>query len=92
MSSRGVREIDAALNDPANQIGTTAWARSCSNEALEYHLEGADPGSQSYEIAVRELARRDAERSERLQLVWIKRTFWATIILGLAAIVATALA
>ncbi|HKC03470.1 MAG TPA: hypothetical protein VKC17_09225 [Sphingomicrobium sp.] len=45
----------------------------------------------AYETAARELARREAARSERVQLNWIKATFWATIILGIAAIVATLL-
>jgi hypothetical protein len=84
-------ELEAAMDDPANQSGTAAWARASSDEALEFHLEGTEPGSQSYEMAARELARRDAARSEALQLSWIKRTLWATIILGLAAIAATLL-
>lgn len=89
MSRRGMMKLDAAMSDPVNQSGTAAWARASSNEALEFHLEGTEPGSQSYAMAVRELARRDSARSETLQLRWIKRTFWATIILGVAAIAAT---
>jgi hypothetical protein len=89
VSRKGMMELEAALNDPVNQIGSGAWARASSDEALEYHLEGTDPGSLSYEMAARELARRDAARSENLQLRWIKRTFWATIVLGAAAIAAT---
>lgn len=83
--------MEAARNDPANQIGSGAWARAASDEALEYQLDGGFPGNQAYEAAARELARRDAARSERLQLRWIMRTFWATIALGIAAIVATLL-
>lgn len=89
MSRRVMEKMDAARNDPANQIGSGAWARASSDETLEYHLEGNFPGSQSYDAAARELARRDAAKSEGLQLSWIKRTFWATIILGVAAIAAT---
>ena len=92
MSRRGMMELEAAMNDPANQIGTGAWARASSDEGLEFHLEGTDPSDPSYGMAVRELARRDAARSENLQLRWIKRTFWATIILGVAAIAATLIA
>lgn len=89
MSRKGILEMDAARNDPANQVGSSAWAKASSDEALGYHLEWADPGSQSYEMAARELARREAAKSETLQLRWIKKTFWATVILGVAAIVAT---
>lgn len=92
VSRTGMMELEAAMNDPANQIGSSAWARASSDEALEFHLEGTDPGSQSYEMAARELARRDAVRSEYLQLRWIKRTFWATIVLGVTAIAATLIA
>jgi len=81
-------ELEAAMNDPANQSGTAAWARASSNEALEFHIEGTEPSSQSYQMAARELARRDAA----LQLTWIKRTLWVTTILGLAGIAATLLA
>jgi len=89
MSRKGMMELRAVMDDPANQSGTAAWARASSDEALEFHLEDAEPGSQSFEMAARELARRDAARSETLQLRWIKRTFWATIVLGVAAIAAT---
>jgi hypothetical protein len=74
------------------KVFTPAGEGVSSDDALEFHLEGTDPGSQSYEMAARELARREAARSETLQLRWIKRTFWATIILGVAAIVATVIA
>jgi hypothetical protein len=53
-------ELQAAMDDPANQTGTAAWAKASSDDALEFHLEGTDPGSQSYEMAARELARREA--------------------------------
>jgi hypothetical protein len=89
VSRRGMMEMEAALNDPANQIGSDAWARASSDDALAFHLEGTDPSSQSYKMAARELARRDAARSENVQLRWIKRTFWVTIILGVAAIAST---
>jgi hypothetical protein len=92
MSTKGILEIEAALSDPANHIGSGAWARTSSDDALEYHLEGTEPGSQSYKAAARVLARRDAIRSEQLQLRWIKRTFWATIVLGVLAIAATLIA
>ena len=92
MSKKGMMELDAALNDPANQSGTGAWARASSDEALQDQLDWIDPGDRSYEAAARELARRDAARSEHIQLKWIMRTFWATIILGLAAIAATLVA
>jgi hypothetical protein len=84
--------MDAARNDPANEIGTGAWARASSDEDLEFHLEGIDRGEPSYQTAARELARREAARSESLQLRWIKRTFWATIVLGVAAIAVTLIA
>jgi hypothetical protein len=89
LSKGGLRELERARNDPANQLGSGAWARGASDEALQHQLDGAFPGNQAYEAAVRELARREAARSEQLQLRWIMRTFWATIILGVAAIVAT---
>jgi hypothetical protein len=92
MSREGMMELEAAMNDPANQSGSAAWARASSDEALEFHLEGTDPSSPTYQMAVRELARRDAARSEALQLKWIKRTFWVAIILGVAGIAATLIA
>ena len=92
MSRKGMMELRAAMNDPANEIGTTEWARASSDDELEFHLQGSEPGSPSYQMAARELARREATRSETLQLRWIKRTFWATIVLGLAAIAATLIA
>lgn len=84
-----MRELEEAINDPANQIGSGAWARAASDDALQYQLDGGFPGNQAYEAAARELARRESERAEKIQLRWIMRTFWATILLGLAAIVAT---
>ena len=85
-------ELRAAMDDPANEIGTTEWARASSDEGLEFHLEGIDPGQPSYQMASRELARREAARSQALQLKWIKRAFWtsiASLIVGAAAIAAT---
>lgn len=81
--------MEAAMNDPANQTGTAAWAQASSDDALEFHLEGTEPSSPSYQMAVRELARREAAKAEKLQLKWIKRTLWATIILGVGGIAAT---
>ena len=89
MSRRGMMELEAELNNPANQTGSVVWAKALSDDALEFHLEGTIPGSPSYEMAARELARREAARCETVQLRWIKLTFWATIILGLGAIAAT---
>jgi hypothetical protein len=91
MSKRGMRDTEAAINDPANQSGSGAWARASSDDALQFQLDCGSPGDQAYEAAARELARREARRSERVQLKWIKATLWATIILGIAAIVATLL-
>jgi len=89
MSRRGMMEIEAALNDPINQSGTGAWASAQSDEGLQDQLDWLEPGDRAYEAAARELARRNAAQSEQLQLRWIMRTFWATIVLGVAAIAAT---
>ena len=86
-----MRELEAALNDPANQSGSGAWARASPDDALQFQLDCGPPGDLAYDAAARELARREAVRSERLQLRWIKRTLWATIVLGIAAIAATLL-
>lgn len=85
-------ELEAAMNDPANQSGSGAWARASSDEALQDTLDFLEPGDRGYEAAARELARREAARSEALQLKWIKRTFWVAIILGVAGIAATLIA
>lgn len=82
-------ELEAAMNDPANQSGSGAWARASSDEALQDQLDFLEPGDRSYEAAARELARREAARSEALQLKWIKRTLWVATILGVAGIAAT---
>jgi hypothetical protein len=91
VSNRGMKELAAAMDDPTNQTGSGAWARAASDNELEYHIDGGLPGNRAYEAASRELARRAATRAERTQLSWIKRTFWTTIILGIAAIGATLL-
>ena len=82
-------EIDELANGEATQIGSGAWARASSDEDLEVQVESGFPGNKAYEAASRELARREDTRSDRTQLSWIKRTFWATIILGIAAVAVT---
>lgn len=91
MSRPETDEIRSARQDPANQVGSGAWARNQSDEGLQYQIDGGGPGNKAYEAATRELDRREAARSGELQLFWIKTTFWATIALGVAAIVATLL-
>jgi hypothetical protein len=85
-------ELEAAMNDPANQSGSGAWASASSNEALQDQLDFLKPGDRAYEAAARELARRDAARSEALQLKWIKRAIWVTVFIGVAGIAATLIA
>jgi hypothetical protein len=77
------------MNDQANQSGSGAWARASSNEALQDQLDSLEPGDRTYEAAARELTKREAARSEALQLQWIKRTLWVAVILGVAGIAAT---
>jgi hypothetical protein len=89
LSRRAMMELEEALNDPANQSGSTAWARASSDEALQDQLDFLEPGDRAYEAAARELARRDSARSEALQLKWIKRTLWVAIVLGVGGIGAT---
>ena len=91
MSKPEMYEIRAAREDPANQVGSGAWARNQSDEDLQYQVDGGGPGNKAYEAATRELDRREATRSGELQLFWIKTAFWATMALGVAAIVATLL-
>jgi hypothetical protein len=85
-------ELEAVMNDPANQSGSGAQARASSDEALQDKLDFLEPGDRGYEAAARELARREAARSEALQLKWIKRTWWAAVILGVVGIAATLIA
>jgi len=92
MSRKAMMELGAAMSDPVNHSGSGAWARASSDEALQDQLDFHEPGDRSYEAAARELARREAVRSEARQIKWIKRAIWVTVVIGIAGIAATLIA
>ena len=66
---------------------TGAWFRAMTDEQLQAHFDANPPGQKAYIGAAAEIARRQADRSERRQVRWIKATFW----LGVVALMATIL-
>lgn len=72
-------------------FGSGEWYRTRTKEQLQTEIDGSFIGGAAYQGARAELDRREAAEDRRVEMRWIKRTFWATIILGLAGIVATVL-
>lgn len=66
------------------------WIRKQTDEELDYLINGAMPG-QTLDALVTEASRRAAVAAEKQQMLWIKRTFWAAMIIGVAGIAATVL-
>ena len=69
--------------------GSGAWFRSRTEKELRDAVDGNMPGSRAHDGARAELDRRENERDRKRELRWIKLTFGATVILGLASVIAT---
>lgn len=66
--------------------GTGKWFVTRTDQELEEILERTPAGSPACDTARDELQRRESKRSEVRQLLWIKATFWTTLLLGVTAI------
>lgn len=80
-----------AMSDRKPGHFTGGWFQQQTDEQLQAHLDGGGPGNTAYEGAMREIQRRAVERGSAEQMLWIKRTFWAALAIGVAGVAATIL-
>jgi hypothetical protein len=65
--------------------GSDEWLRTRTKQQLREYIDGSYPGVHQ-DAARAELRDRESVEEAGIQRVWIKRTFWATLILGLVGI------
>jgi hypothetical protein len=65
------------------------WFRTRTDAQLHELIDGSFPKGKAFEGARAELDRREAKQDQRRQLLWIKLTFWTTLILSCIGIVVT---
>lgn len=83
--------IIVTQREPAPSRGSGAWYRWLTDDELRSQIDGNMPGGSAHDNAMAELERRQSGRDRDAEMRWIKRTFWASVVLGLAGILATAL-